>query len=140
MKITMLLADYCQVDGNGKLTAVGAGWSITSGAPNHVPFAIGVLIRVPWDRTNEDHRFVLQLLTEDGEPVHLGEPGAAETVQLEGNFKVGRPAQAIVGTDLDWAFAMNSAPMPLPPGSGFVWRLSINDDEFVEQISFRTRP
>lgn len=140
MKVTMLLADYCQVDGNNKLTAVGAGWSLTEGGPNAVPFGIGVILRVPWDRANEDHHFVLELLTEDGAPVHRGEPGDATTIKLDGTFRVGRPADLTPGTDLDWAFALNSGPLPLPPGMGFVWRLSINHDEVVDQISFRTRP
>ena len=59
MRATMLLADYAQV-AEGKLNVIGGGWTITGPLPS--PFALALLIEVPWDRANEKHQLRLELI------------------------------------------------------------------------------
>ena len=67
----MMLADAAQEVG-GKLYILGGGWSVTGPMPT--PMAIALKIEVPWDRTNEKHELLLELLDEDGNPVRVPEP------------------------------------------------------------------
>lgn len=139
MKVTMLLADSAQAIG-GKLYILGGGWSITG--PDPTPSALALKIEVPWDQANQRHRFVLELLTGDGQPVLVTAADGAQTpIQVSGELEVGRPAGLTPGTPLDAAVAINLGPLPIPAGGRYVWRLSI-DGEFREdwQAVFSTRP
>src|SRR5205085_343171 len=73
----------------GKLYILGGGWSITG--PDPVPMAIALKLEVPWDRTNVQHKLLLELLDEDGEPVMV--PGPEEhgevPLQVTGEFEAG---------------------------------------------------
>src|SRR4051794_19704342 len=97
MKVTLLLADHAQV-AEGKLNLLGGGWNITG--PDPTPFAIALLIDVPWDRTNEDHRFLLELVDQDGQPVLVETPEGEKPLVVEGGFEVGRPPGLKRGTAL----------------------------------------
>jgi len=66
-----MLADSAQEVG-GKLYILGGGWSITG--PDPVPMAIALKLEVPWDRTNEQHSLLLELVDEDGNPVIVPGP------------------------------------------------------------------
>lgn len=139
MEATMLLADFVQVC-DGKLTLVGAGWTMTSGGERAVPFGLGIIVDVPWDRANERHQWRLDLIDEDGVAVTQNRPGGPELpIRLTGHLEVGRPPGLPPGSDLQATLAINAPPFPLPEGKGFTWRLSINDVE-VDTCSFRTRP
>ncbi len=120
----MMLADFAQV-ADGKLTVVGGGWSLTG--PEAVPFAIALLVQVPWDRANERHRMRLELFDADGAPVVVdGEEGEEPVVVFDdAPFEVGRPAGLKPGTDLDLPLAVNVAAIPLEPGR-YVWTLTID--------------
>lgn len=138
MKVSLLLADFAQTTPDGKVTIVGAGWSvIRPGAP----FAIAALMKIPWDRANERHQFRLQLLTADGEAVLVDTENGAEPIVLEGEFEAGRPAGLKPGTELDSAIAINLHGLPLPADSRLEWRLSINDQDREDWcLPFTTRP
>ena len=89
MKATMLLADYAQV-AEGKLNVIGGGWNITGRQP--VPFALALLIDVPWDRTNEQHQIRLELVDADGNDVVVPSADGTEgPISIEAAFEVGRP-------------------------------------------------
>ncbi|HXG77703.1 MAG TPA: hypothetical protein VNJ53_14140 [Gaiellaceae bacterium] len=123
MKATMLLADYAVV-ADGKLTIVGGGWSMTG--PEPTPFGIALLIQVPWDQANTPHHFSVELLDADGQPVTVEtEEGEEQPVAFGGDFEVGRPPGLKPGTPLDFPVAVNSSPLPLPPGR-YEWRLTID--------------
>ena len=96
----MMLADSAQEVG-GKLYILGGGWSITG--PDPVPMAIALKLEVPWDRTNVQHKLLLELLDEDGEPVMV--PGPEEhgevPLQVTGEFEAGRPPGIKPGTPID---------------------------------------
>ncbi len=134
MKATLLLADAAQVV-QGKLYILGGGWSITG--PESAPSAIAIKIDVPWDEANRRHRFQLNLLDADGQPVIIGN----QSVAVAGEFEAGRPAGLPPGTPLDVTLAINIGPLPIQPGARYVWRLSINDQSDEDwQLAFTTRP
>ena len=121
----MMLADFAQV-ADGKLTVVGGGWSLTG--PELVPFGIALLIQVPWDRANLRHVMRLELLDADGQPVSVDvDEGGEQPVVFFDDlpFEVGRPPGLKPGTCLDFPVAVNSAPLPLDPGT-YEWRLTID--------------
>ena len=138
MKVTMMLADAAQA-AEGKLNILGGGWSVTGPTPS--PSAIALYIQVPWDRTNVEHSFRLDLVDSDGNAVELEtDAGAEEPVTFEGSFEVGRPAGVKPGTSIDVPLAINFGPLPLPPGGRYEWRLSINQESHEDwRLPFSTR-
>jgi hypothetical protein len=138
VRVTMLLADAAQA-AEGKLYVLGGGWSVTG--PDPSPFAIAMLIQIPWDQANVRHLIRLELLDSDGHPVTgTNTDGNVGPIAVEGQVEVGRPPGVRPGTPLDVPLAMNFGPMPLPPGERFVWQLSVNgrtDEDW--RLSFSTR-
>jgi hypothetical protein len=138
MKVTMLLADSAQT-AEGKLYILGGGWSVTGPAP--APSAVALKIEVPWDQANKKHTFELSLLDADGNPVIVPTPQGEQPIQFGGEFEVGRPVGLAPGTPIDMPFAANLGPLPLPPGSRFTWRLTIDKRSEPDWfVSFSTRP
>ena len=139
MKVTLMLADHAQV-AEGKLYINGGGWSITG--PDPIPYAIAMLIDVPWDQTNVQHNLLLELLTSDGEPVTVPTESGEESVKAKGQFEVGRPPGTKPGSTISMPFAITFSPAPpLPPGGQYVWALSIDgqtDEDW--RLIFSTRP
>jgi hypothetical protein len=138
MKVTMLLADAAQAVG-GKLYILGGGWSLIG--PDPTPMAIAIKVEVPWIAANQKHRLRLDLIDQDGHPVQIPTPTGERPFQIETEFEVGRPAGVPPGMPLDFALAINLAPLPLPPNSRYVWRCSIDghtDESW--QVGFNTRP
>jgi len=135
----MMLADSAQEVG-GKLYILGGGWSITGPVP--MPMAIALKLEVPWDRTNEPHSLLLELVDEDGTPVLVADDqGEQVPLQVTGEFEAGRPAGVRPGTPIDSALAVNFGPLPLEPGRRYQWRLSIDgetDEDWA--LGFSTRP
>lgn len=119
----MLLADAAQAVG-GKLFILGGGWSVIG--PGPAPMAIAMKIDVPWDQTNQRHRWVLDLVDQDARPIVVTTPEGERPVQISGDFEVGRPAGLAQGTPIDLPLAIGVGPIPLPPGSRCVWQLSID--------------
>jgi hypothetical protein len=141
VKATLLLADYAQVS-DGKLTIVGGGWSVTGPEPS--PFAIAILVQVPWDQANMRHTLRLELLDADGIPVTIeNEAGEEEPIVFFDDvaFEVGRPPGLKPGTPLDFPVAVNSMPLPIPPGGRYEWRLVIDgrsDDDWRLPFTIRS--
>jgi hypothetical protein len=125
MRLTMMLCDYAQ-PAEGKLNIIGGGWSLTG--PTPTPFAVAVLFQVPWDQANQRHSFRLELLDADGQPVYVPGPEGDAPIVIEGSFETGRPPGLRPGTPLDFPFALNSGPLPLPPGERFEWRMTVNEE------------
>ncbi|HWE92311.1 MAG TPA: hypothetical protein VG317_22790 [Pseudonocardiaceae bacterium] len=120
----IILCDAAQADPNGKIHILGGGWSVT-GSPT-APQAIAVLLKVPWDRTNEKIHVTLRLLDSDGHPVTLPTPQGEQPVRIESDVEVGRPPGVAHGSNIPAAFAVNIAPMPLAPGR-YVWEMRAGD-------------
>ena len=135
----MMLADAAQEVG-GKLYILGGGWSITG--PEPLPMAIALKLEVPWDRTNEHHTLLLELVDEDGTPVLVAdEHGEQVPLQVSGEFEAGRPPGIKPGTPIDSALAVNFGPLQLEGGRRYQWRLSIDGDTDEDwSLGFSTRP
>lgn len=133
----MILADAAQAVG-GKLYILGGGWSITG--PTLIPSAIAIKIEVPWDQTNEEHKFRLALYDADGNVVKQEEDEEKKPIGIINTFETGRPAGLIHGTPIDVALAINIPPISLKPNSRYVWQLFINDETKDEwRLGFSTR-
>src|SRR5580765_7312875 len=125
MEAHILLADAAQRSPEGKIHALGLGWTVTS--TPLPPQSVVVFIKVPWDQANEPHQALLTLIDEDGRPVMPHGPEGGE-VEIQTDFETGRPAGVPRGMPLDVALTFAIAPgMPLPPG-GYVWRLEIDGE------------
>jgi hypothetical protein len=134
-KVTLLLADYVQV-ADAKLTAVGAGWNLTG--PGPCPSGVGLLIEVPWDLANQKHDIVLQLFDGDGSAV-VGPDG--NPVRVAVDFEIERPPSHPAGAPLTVPVAINFGPLPLVPGSRYVWDLTIDGSGHEDwRLVFNTRP
>jgi hypothetical protein len=124
MDIQLILADAAQAV-NGKVSMLGAGWSVT-GTPTG-PSAVVALIKVPWDRANEQLHMHLHLVDEDGNAVLLPGPDGAAPVEFRGDLEAGRPAGLKPGTPIDATFAINVPPLPLMPRR-YTWALELGGE------------
>lgn len=127
----MLLCDAAQ-EQNGKLYILGGGWSMLHRA-GPTTMAIAIKISFPWGDANRPHPMLLELLTEDGHPVLVGDG----PVRVEGGLEVGRPPGLRPGSDLDVALALNFSGVPLMNG-GYRWQFQL-DGESAATISFQVR-
>jgi hypothetical protein len=133
----IILCDAAQADPTGKIHMLGAGWSVTTTPTS--PQAVAVMLKVPWDRTNEQIHVILRLLDGDGHPVLLPTPQGDQAVRVESDVEVGRPAGAAHGSHMPAAFAVTIAPMPLAPGR-YVWQIQAGDtvrDEVFQVVGSR---
>lgn len=138
MKVTLLLCDYAQV-ANGKLTAVGAGWSFTSPVTSH---AVGILVDVPWDQANVRMHWRLELRDADGRAVTQDGPEGPVPVQAGGEIEVGRPAGTPPGTPIPVCIAIPVHGVVLQPSSRYAWEFSVDgvtQDDWVLRFGTRVR-
>ncbi|MDO8531585.1 MAG: hypothetical protein Q7T26_05375 [Dehalococcoidia bacterium] len=96
----LVLADAAQIVSN-KLFLLGGGWDryTVSQFPAQMPFAVAVSLRVPWNETNQQHSFELEVATQDGQSL----------VKMGGAFEVGRPPGIPLGSDQRLQLAMNGS-------------------------------
>lgn len=107
---------------------LGAGWSITS-SPT-APHAVAILVKVPWDRTNQQIPLNINLLDTDGQLVELPGPGnIPQPIKYEAMIEVGRPPGIPPGSSVDASFALVVPSLPLEPGR-YEYRLSDGDQSF----------
>ena len=132
MKAHLLLADFAQSDGQGKIGALGLGWS-TTGVPTP-PHAVIVLLRVGWTETNRPHSLELSLLTADGaDAVSAPGPLGEQPLKIEASFEAGRPVGLPEGSEIDHNLAVSvGGGLPLEPGRRYEWRLTINGEHREE--------
>lgn len=134
----MLLADSAQV-ADGKLYILGGGWSVTG--PDPTPSAVAIKVGVDWHEFNSNHHWELFLEDADGRPVSFDTPDGPQVIEVRGDFSASAPDGVPVGTPVDVPIAVNFGPIPLQPGSRFIWRMVI-DGESLEggTVAFTTRP
>ncbi len=134
----MILCDAAVADPAGKVHMLGAGWSFTS-SPT-ATHAVAVLIKVPWDRTNQQLPLKLTLLDSDGAQVMVTSPdGIPQSIDAGADIEVGRPAGVPAGTPINATFVLNVPPLPLSAGR-YEWHLTISDDEFHAAFTVRNSP
>jgi len=127
----MLLADHAEA-ANGKLSALGAGWTDLWRAP-HPPdgpppithFGIAVSVLVPWTETNHRHHLALRIEDEDG---------GSQVAAIETDLEMGRPPGLPSGSDQRAVLALNTdIQFPHPGG----WRVVAQLGEQIKTASFR---
>jgi hypothetical protein len=134
LQAQLLLCDAAIADDKGKVSMLGAGWSVTSSpAP---PQAVAVLIKVPWDRANQKLSLKLDMLDGDGNAVQIDAGNAKIPIHGEGTIEVGRPPGVDPGSPLDAAFVLNVPPLPLEPGR-YEWRLELAELEVTSSFQVR---
>ena len=97
----LILADAATVVGD-KLYLLGGGWDrLTVSKPPPVPhqMAVAASFRVPWNETNQKHRFELEICDADG----------ISLFNFGGTFEVGRPAGLAQGQSQRSQIAVNMA-------------------------------
>jgi hypothetical protein len=98
---TFMLADHAEAV-NGKLYVTGGCWNSVTVAQVpaiHPHFTVAGALHVPWQATNQQHSFQLDLIDADGRSV-LPEP-------LQGNFEAGRPPGMRSGDEAAIVIAFN---------------------------------
>jgi hypothetical protein len=125
----LLLADSAEVV-NNKLYVLGGGWEFyIRNDPAPVRFAIAASLQVPWNATNQKHRFEVQVINDDSQEPVLG---------FGGEFEVGRPPGLPAGSSQRTQFALNPQ-ADLVPGS-YVLRCLIDGEEQADRrLSFRVQ-
>lgn len=138
MEATLFLADSAQTSPDGKLHALGIGWTHTS-SPVTAPSAVAFVLHVPWGETNRKIKWALDLLDADGNAVVVQSgPERYTSLHMEQEVEVGRPAGTKPGADINVPFAINLTPMPLPADRTFVWVLTVGERKW--RVPFTTRP
>ena len=133
-KFATILADAAQVS-DGKLYILGGGWQIIG--PQLTPFALAIIVGVPWTETNRRHKLVIKLLDADGKEVTLS--GAPSPLEISTNFELGRPPGIVPGTRLNLPIAINLPPLPLSAGT-YEWVWLVNDAKRDDwRVSFAVR-
>jgi len=133
-----LLADHAQAL-SGKLYVMGGGWTLIGPEPS--PMALAGILELDWDEANEPKALRIELLTEDGRPVAVPTPTGDRPVVIEAHVEVGRPPGTRRGSLFNVPIAINTGPMPIPPGTGYVWRFSIGGQTQDDwRLPFSTRP
>lgn len=138
MEATILLCDAAEAI-NGKLYILGGGWSVTGPAPT--PSALAIKFDVPWTDANRKIPVSMRLLTADGEQFSIHDPvGNLQPVEISLEIEVGRPPGVAHGTPLDATVAFGIPPLPLPPGSRYVWELTVDQKTKPHwRVAFSTR-
>jgi hypothetical protein len=98
---TFMLADHAEAV-NGKLYVTGGCWNSVTVAQVpaiHPHFTVAAALHVPWQATNQQHSFQLDLIDADGQSV-LPEP-------LQGSFEAGRPPGMRSGDEAAIVIAFN---------------------------------
>lgn len=131
MKLHIFLADYAQNDLAGKIHALGVGWGQTQIQPTGLTpsQAVVVLIEVPWDQCNKPLSLVLELVTEDGQPVPIptDESGSTEPLRFESQVLAVPPPGAPNGSPGKTSLIANLAGgLPLNAGHWYTWRATLD--------------
>ena len=144
MQVDAFLADSV-VTAEGKLFVQGAGWDNIN-APGfpyaHDRVGVGMVIRVPYTATNEEHRFVITLEDEDGAELPIGEaPPGVDTPdgkirRIEGGFNVGRPPTLVAGDDQLIPLAINFNGLTFERPGRFTFVVQIDGTE-AKRLPFR---
>ena len=127
----LILADSAQVVGN-KLYILGGGWDVLTsrkGFPFDQRCGIAVAVKIPWNETNQRHRFEIEVISEDQ---NTEEPKSL--AKLGGEFEVGRPPGIPSGQNQRMQFAVNMGIKIETPGTKTV--IARIDGTESKRISF----
>jgi hypothetical protein len=140
MKVTVFLADAAQSGEQGKVHALGLGWSITN-APTP-PHAVVALIDLTRQEVEAGPHTVSIKLFERDEPVVLPDAvGSGQEVGFAGGFTTTMNPDAPEDATARVSIALNvGAGLPLLPGQRFEWRVTIDEKHDPSWVAvFHTR-
>ena len=112
MELSAVLCNHAETQ-NNLLYIAGGGVElavIEAGQPGpwQVPLAIGMIVRVPWTATNQDHAVKITVLDADGNLVEVQNgPDKRAPFHAEFRFNVGRPPHLESGESQSVALAIN---------------------------------
>jgi hypothetical protein len=118
-KILLITADAASIS-DGKINMLGAGWTrISAGLAN---FCVVVRLDIPWNMTNSELDWSLDLTDQDG---RIYEPTETSgRLHLEGQVQVGRPDNLQQGASLEAPLVIPFIQLPLRPGP-LEWRFQV---------------
>lgn len=138
MDARILLADYAQVDPNGKVHAIGLGWTRTTTPVGNM--GIIVILEFDQDEAEGHHTADVTLLDEDGFPAQLEQPeGDDVQPRFSARFTIGPIKDEKSDFPITHPFAVNLPPgMPVEAGGIYTWQVSIDDHTDPRwQVRFR---
>jgi hypothetical protein len=145
VEVNAFLADAAE-ESQGKIYALGIGWNriYTREFPaRHPRMAIAITVHVPYTQTNQVHRISIQLETEDGQVVPLGDapPSAPDEPpgkihELGGEFNVGRPPNLTPGDEQIVPLALTLDGLRFEQPGKFNWVIRIDGTE-VRRLDMR---
>lgn len=150
MDAKVLLCDFAEVSG-GKLFITGAGISLIASSspiePFRVNLCLAVLVSIPWNETNAEHRLTIELVSEAS--------GAAQRISLtdqipEGTspadqgmiivtFSAGRSPIMVPGDESSMPMAIPLFGLPLPQQGPYFFSVHVDGRE-MDRASFRLVP
>lgn len=128
---TFLIADHAEAV-NGKVYVSGGGWDtlgFESLPGRRAHMSLAVVLRVPWDETNEQHTIAIDLVDADNHSLLTRGP-------IAGNFSAGRPAHARAGDDQPAVFVMNFDNVEFREAGNYRFLLTV-DDQPVADARFK---
>jgi hypothetical protein len=131
VKVTLVLADMGQNDSTGKLNILGAGWSVTAVGPTGVTpdSALAIFLEAPWDRCNQPLEVVLDLVSDDEEPVNISMGETRTPVRLAHTLVAVPAPGAPNGSPGFVSFLLNlRGGLPLAPGNWYKWRATVDKE------------
>jgi hypothetical protein len=111
----------------GKIYVLGGGWDTIF--VRHHTLGLGLRIRVPWTKTDEELTLSVDLVDEDGKSLF----GERRPVQ---NFRVARPAGLPDGSDVGFVRTMTFNGLVFAKPGGFAFRVLIDGEE-CKRVRFR---
>ena len=128
MRAALIICDHAAV-ADTKLYISGGGWDVHR-RPGQVQMGLGIRFIADWNEANRPIKFVLRLVTEDGEPVAQGD----KPVEISGTLEFGRPPGIPAGGQLSSNVAVNLG-LAIAAGA-FRWELDAEGERLATE-SFR---
>ena len=150
MDAKVLLCDFAEVSG-GKLFITGAGISIIASGSNVPPYRVNVclavLVSIPWNETDQQHRLTIELVSEaSGSAMRVpladqlpeGAPPTDEG-KIVAIFSASRAPVLTPGDESTMPMAVPLYGLPLPEHGPYFFSVHIDDRE-MDRASFRLVP
>jgi hypothetical protein len=144
MQIDAILCNHAEAV-NNLLYIAGGGVNLAQVPPGLNPpyvinLGIGIMVTVPWGKTNQQHKVEIDLITEDGQAFQLPiGPNLMRPLHIELAFNVGRPAGITVGDDQVVCLAANLPGLPMPAFGKYEFIVRI-DGHDERRLGYRVMP
>lgn len=144
MQIDAILCNHAEAV-NNLLYLSGGGIDATFVGPGASPpyivnLGIGIMVTVPWGQTNQQHVVEVELISEDGQPVHVQTgPDATQPLHARLAFNIGRPPGITVGDDQHVCLAANLPSLPIPALGKYEFIIRI-DGHDERRLAYRVMP